>query len=129
MDIEQKWLLVGLGSYTIALILPPALLIYLRVRKGVTHDKWLLSALITVLAVWLIRNVYRLGLEAPVSWARAQKHGDMMYDGVGGNVAVLLAGWLEPLVVCILVILCCELANLLVKRFAPGKLKILAKAR
>ncbi|MCX7009793.1 MAG: hypothetical protein NTY53_21550 [Kiritimatiellaeota bacterium] len=54
---------------------------------------------------WLLRKVYRLMLEVPINMAYAQAHGDELYDGVGGNAAVLGIGWVEPLVVASLVLL------------------------
>jgi hypothetical protein len=59
---------------------------------------------ISVLVSWLLQIFYRIKVEMPVNLERAESRGDFEYDGVGGNVAVLMAGWLYPLVACLIVI-------------------------
>jgi hypothetical protein len=59
---------------------------------------------VAVLFSWLIQNFYRIRVELPVNIQRAESRGNFEYDGVGGNVAVLMMGWLYPLVACLVVI-------------------------
>jgi hypothetical protein len=40
-------------------------------------------------------------IELPLNLEKAKARGDLMYDGVGGNVAVFTAGWLQPLILCL----------------------------
>ena len=46
-----------------------------------------------VALVWFSLMVYREKVEMPENIRRAAERGDLEYDGVGGNAALLLLGW------------------------------------
>lgn len=50
-----------------------------------------------VLLVWLLAIIERV-LSTPYRFQAAAERGDEMYDGVGGNVAVLFIGWMIGLI-------------------------------
>ncbi len=43
--------------------------------------------------IWYLQMAVRAYLDQPVATALARARGDEMYDGVGGNVAVMVLGW------------------------------------
>jgi len=55
---------------------------------------------LTVLAVWLLLIVHRMA-SLPTLIRDAEAAGNIMYDGVGGNVAILFTGWFVGLIGCI----------------------------
>ena len=51
--------------------------------------------LLSTLAMWPLMLVHRIAIEVPYNMARTD---DPAYDGVGGNAAILLMGWLSALI-------------------------------
>jgi hypothetical protein len=103
MSVEQQWIFAGYGHVFLALGLAP-LLLFLLVRKKLPSErKWNRKILICTLLAWFLQMQYRTTVELPISMHRAELHGDTMYDGVGGNVAILLMGWFWPLILCFFV--------------------------
>ncbi len=47
--------------------------------------------LLSTFIMWPLMVVHRIGIELPYNLARTDDPG---YDGVGGNVAILMMGWL-----------------------------------
>lgn len=58
-----------------------------------------------MLISWILQIAFRILVEVPVKAQIAQAQGDMLYDGVGGNVATLFTGWLLPLLACLLIVM------------------------
>ena len=75
-------------------------LIFSRIKKP---QSLMWRSLLVVFSVWLIRNCYHLFWELPVFISYRHGRGDLEYDGVGGNVAVLFMGWFEPAIICFLI--------------------------
>ena len=62
---------------------------------------WIRTAVIT-LVVWIVLMDFRIAYEVP--WNRIVmdiEKRDFGYDGVGGNAALLLVGWIFPFVQCV----------------------------
>jgi hypothetical protein len=62
---------------------------------------WIRTLVITVV-VWIATMEFRIAFEVP--WNRAVmniEQRDPGYDGVGGNAALLLFGWVLPFIQCI----------------------------
>lgn len=75
--------------------IPITLLPWLRRqrRKGL-----LPRGFVSVLGVWLGLCLHRSYIGLPMSMARAQANGNDIYDGIGGNLAILMGGWLPGLI-------------------------------
>jgi hypothetical protein len=54
----------------------------------------------TILVVWFLLIVHRLA-SLPTLIRDAEAAGNMMYDGVGGNVAILVMGWFMAAIGCV----------------------------
>jgi hypothetical protein len=104
MKTEAQEILVATGGVFIAIALAPILACSIRNRRKPTDRHWTMPVAIAVLVSWLLQIFYRIRVELPVNIQRAESRGDFEYDGVGGNVAVLMTGWLYPLVTCLAVI-------------------------
>ena len=57
-----------------------------KVAKGI---------LLSTLIMWPLMLGHRISIEVPYNMARTD---DPMYDGVGGNAAILMVGWLVALI-------------------------------
>ena len=79
------------------------ILLFLRVRKKKPKErKWLLWVPVSVVLTWAYLIGFSVFAETPALQAFARQRGDFDADGVGGNAAVLVAGWIIPLLGCLL---------------------------
>ena len=97
MNVDLAWKLAGIGHVLLIVLIPTLLLFMPSASRVMSTARRRL--VIAVVVTWIILNVYRLTIELPIRMALARTRGDKMYDGVGGNVAILFAGWVEPLIV------------------------------
>jgi hypothetical protein len=96
MDDPVSLSLIDAGHLLIITLFPALFVFSPTLSRFVRSDaaRFLMSIIVT----WGFLVVFwRPSVELPIALARARAAGDTMYDGVGGNVAVLLFGWLEPL--------------------------------
>lgn len=73
-------------------------------------------AVLVTVVVWYALNVFR---NYEVRWARVVldiKRENPGYDGVGGNVGVMLFGWVAPFVQCFGVLTLIKLATLAIRK-------------
>lgn len=74
----------------------PAYVFYRRPKSG---DRDLgIRFIVGVLGTWFGLLLHRGFIGLPVAWARAQARGDLEYDGVGMNAALLVGGWIFGLI-------------------------------
>ena len=99
MSLEQKWELAGWGHLFLSLGFP--ILVFWGLSRT-RAQSLMLRIGITTLLTWFLRNAYRASVEISINTAYARARGDEMYDGVGGNVVIMLLGWFEPLVISLL---------------------------
>jgi hypothetical protein len=70
----------------------PLFAFYIRPRRG--QRNLTIRFFVGVIGVWLGLLVHREFIGMPVSMARARASGNVDYDGVGMNAALLLGGWI-----------------------------------
>lgn len=99
MTIEEQQFLVTAGYWAILLgipaitvLLPLAMPSWPKLIRSTTRGVILATAI-----GWLLLIFYRIFVEVPLNMDIAQGRGDMMYDGVGGNAATVVLGWLFAL--------------------------------
>ncbi len=95
--------LVDAVGFIIGFPLAPLLAVLLRQSRSPANRKWLAPVLVAVGCSWFLQIIYRSRVELPMNMKIAAAKGDLMYDGVGGNVAILLMGWFFPLLGCLVV--------------------------
>jgi len=100
MDQETIANLAGIGHGLIVFALPLLLMFGVCQRRSV--KRWKMPVALAVIIAWFVRILYRTTFENPLYINLAENEGDNMYDGVGGNVATLFFGWIEPLIACLL---------------------------
>ena len=89
--LEALSILSGVTELLVMIGLP--LLIYaIRPRTG--ERRLAPRFLVSVLVVWIGLVAHRSLIGLPVAMRRAEANGNLEYDGVGGNVAYLIGGWL-----------------------------------
>ncbi len=101
MNSEERDFLVGLAGFFIAIPLAPILALALKRSRLFAESPWIAPVAIGVAASWGLQIIFRARVELPLNLERAKARGDLMYDGVGGNAVVLMAGWLQPLILCL----------------------------
>ena len=84
------------AHFVIVAGIPLCFLFFPSVQRRIP-SAWL-RFLTAIIFVWLVLQPWRLFVEMPIARANARAAGDLDYDGVGGNAAILLAGWIEPLI-------------------------------
>ncbi len=100
--VDITWYATDAASMLFTFGLAPTLL-FLRVRKKKPEErKWMLWVPVSVVLTWAYLIAFSVVAEAPALQAFARQRGDFDADGVGGNVAVLVAGWIIPLLGCLL---------------------------
>ncbi len=77
--------------------------------KGNGARNWLLRIILATLISWYATLVFRMQFNLPATRELARERGDYMYDGVGMNAALLVTGWIPPLVVTIVLIGVCSI--------------------
>lgn len=106
MSLEQKSEMIGWGHLFLITVFP---ILVFWLLPAIKARSLVLRIVITTLLTWFLRNRYRIEIELPVNLERAAIRGDDQYDGVGGNVVVLILGWVEPLFVCLVAALVVKL--------------------
>jgi hypothetical protein len=74
----------------------PLLIFGYRPRTG--ERRMAARFFVSVLLVWIGLVAHRLFIGLPVAMRRAAANGNTEYDGVGGNVAYLIGGWMMGLI-------------------------------
>jgi len=68
--------------------------------------------------MWPLMLAHRIAIEVPYNMARTD---DPMYDGVGGNAAILLMGWLIALIFQLPHVVIRLIADLIAKKKSKGE--------
>jgi len=102
MNNEPQYLILEITGVFVILVLPPLIAYSVRKRRKPESRFWPMPIVIAVVISWLFRIFYRIRVELPLNIQNARSSGDIEYDGVGGNVAVLMMGWVEPLIACLI---------------------------
>lgn len=74
----------------------------------------------TVMVVWVALIAHRL-LTLPILIEAVRRSGESNYDGVGGNVGIILTGWLFALIACVP---CLILRSFFVREKLPTRLRL-----
>lgn len=74
--------------------------------------------LLSTIAMWPLMLVHRISIEVPYNMARTD---DPMYDGVGGNAAILVMGWLVALIFQLPHIALRVIVDLITKKKSKGE--------
>jgi hypothetical protein len=101
MTLAHRDIVVGVMGFVIAMPMAPLLALALKRSRLFTASTWRAPVAVAVAVSWLSQIVFRIVIELPLNLEKAKVRGDLMYDGVGGNVAVFTAGWLQPLILCL----------------------------
>lgn len=99
MSAEQKWQLLNLGQVFLGLG-APAIATWLVARRSPTRLS--LEVFLITLSVHILSYMVHMMWLHPLSLLHAAERSDTDYDGVGGNAAMLLVGWVPPLAACLL---------------------------
>ena len=92
--LDALSILSGVTELLVMIVLP--LLIY-AIRPRTAERRIALRFFVSVLVVWIGLVAHRCFIGLPVAIRRAQATGNLEHDGVGGNVAYLVGGWLPGL--------------------------------
>jgi hypothetical protein len=111
MNPADRDIIVGIAGFAIAIPLAPILALALKRSRLFAASSWTAPIALAVAASWALQIIFRIAIELPLNMERAKAKGDLMYDGVGGNVAILMAGWLEPLILCLALVGVVHLLN------------------
>lgn len=76
------------------------------------------GVLLSTLIMWPLMLGHRIAIEVPYNMARTD---DPMYDGVGGNAAILMFGWLMALIFQVPHVVLRLLIGFLAKRQRKGE--------
>jgi hypothetical protein len=74
----------------------PAYVIYRRPKAGARNLR--IRFIVGVLGTWFGLLLHREFIGLPIAMARARADGDLMYDGVAVNGALLVLGWVFGLI-------------------------------
>jgi|GEM_PF-1327902 len=105
----SQWLPIpacaAVGDYgTLAsLVVVPGLLIFAPV-KTLALRSLTLRALLAVMLSWFLIVEFRMFFSLPALREMARLRNDHDYDGVGGNAAVLVGGWILPSIITIIMV-------------------------
>ncbi|MGB7323331.1 MAG: hypothetical protein WBD31_00565 [Rubripirellula sp.] len=107
-------LCADIGDYgmTASLFVIPALFVFAPSRSP-SGRRWSVRILLAVLTSWFATMQFRMQFNLPALREIAYQRDDHMYDGVGLNAALLMMGWIPPLVVTIILVAVARL-------FIPG---------
>ena len=92
--LEALSILSGVTELLVMIGLP--LLIY-AIRPRTAERRLAPRFWVSVLVVWIGLVAHRSFIGLPLALRRAHANGNLEYDGVGGNAAYLVAGWLPGL--------------------------------
>ena len=119
MTLAHRDIIVGVMGFVIAMPMAPLLALALKRTRLFTASTWKTPVAAAVAVSWLFQIGFRMAIELPLNLEKAKARGDLMYDGVGGNVAVFTAGWLQPLILCLALV---GVMHVLKKRNGDGNL-------
>jgi hypothetical protein len=81
----------------------PAMFVFTPAKRNATRN-WLLRVLLATVISWYATFVFRMQFDLPAARELARERGDHTYDGVGMNAAMLVSGWIPPLIVTVVLI-------------------------
>ena len=93
-DIVGSWGMIA--SWTIL----PAAFVMVPAKRGAGRN-WPLRLFLATVVSWYATLVFRMSFDLPATRALAHERGDYTYDGVGMNAALLVTGWIPPLIVAL----------------------------
>ena len=76
----------------------PAMFVLMPAKGNATRS-WPLRLFLATVIAWYATLVFRMQFDLPATRELARERGDHTYDGVGMNAAVLVTGWIPPLIV------------------------------
>jgi hypothetical protein len=94
----QARAVIGGWGMTASWIVIPAAFVLTPAKLNATRN-WLLRLILATAISWYATLAFRMQFDLPATRALARERGDYMYDGVGMNAALLVTGWIPPLVV------------------------------
>jgi hypothetical protein len=94
---------IGEWGMAASVLLIPALFVIIPATPPPTRS-WGLRIPLAVFASWFASLEFRIHFSFPALRELARQRGDYMYDGMGMNLALLVLGWLPPLIVTIFMV-------------------------
>ncbi|QDV40692.1 hypothetical protein Enr13x_05270 [Stieleria neptunia] len=79
---------------------------------------WALRIPLAVVVSWFATLEFRMQFNLPALRELASQRDDDMYDGVGLNAALLVMGWLPPLIVTLVMVVVLQLVLAMMRRTA-----------
>lgn len=126
MNVEHLNFVIGCGYVFFGYGFSIATFHLLRRRFGSKHVR--LHFVIAIVSAWLLLMVFRLGT-LPITIEYVNTHskafsdpnseGYGMYDGVGGNAAILVCGWIPPLLSLLVFLIVSALVRAIRRRYFP----------
>ncbi len=106
----QQWLPItvcaaigDLGTFA-SLFVVPGLFIFPPFKTRALHSL-ALRAFLAVLLSWFLTIAFRMHFSLPALRAMARLRNDNDYDGIGGNAAVFVGGWILPLIITVIMVI------------------------
>ena len=94
---------IGEWGMAVSMFLIPALFVFIPATPPHTRS-WGLRIPLAVFASWFASLELRIHFSFPALRELARQNGDYMYDGMGINLALLVLGWLPPMIVTIFMV-------------------------
>ncbi|PHQ31592.1 hypothetical protein CEE69_30405 [Rhodopirellula bahusiensis] len=94
----QARAIIGDWGMTASWTVIPAAFVFTPPKRNATRN-WPLRLSLATLTSWHATLVFRMQFNLPATRELARERGDLMYDGVGMNAALLVTGWIPPLIV------------------------------
>jgi hypothetical protein len=98
---SDSGLIINYVSGTAIILLVPAVCLFWRLTTRATQFSRA-RFVASIGCGWVLLVLHREFIEWPIMLARHHNDDDMIYDGLGGNAAVLVFGWLPMLIVTVL---------------------------
>jgi len=89
----------------------PAVFVLTPAKRNAMRN-WPLRLFLATVISWYATLAFRMQFDLPATREVARESGDHTYDGVGLNAALLVTGWIPPLLVTILLIAVCSIFKL-----------------
>lgn len=94
----QVQALIGGWGMIASLTVIPAMFVFTPAKQNMARN-WLLRIFLATVVSWYATLVFRMQFDLPAARELARESGDHTYDGVGMNAAILVTGWIPPLIV------------------------------
>ncbi|MDV6030218.1 MAG: hypothetical protein F9B45_08940 [Phycisphaera sp. RhM] len=94
----QAQSMIGGWGMIVSWTVIPAMFVFTSATRN-TKRNWLFRLFLATAISWYATLVFRLQFDLPATRELARERGDHAYDGVGMNAAILVAGWIPPLIV------------------------------